>query len=79
VGVYEILVGKYGFKRYIVNDRRVTFDRAARVELDMKAGGASDDPNAGKESLKPYRCLATAVTRPRIAVLTSAKLVRLIS
>src|SRR2546421_8510718 len=47
-GTYKVTVEKYGFKRYIVNDVQVTSETEATVNLDMEAGYATDDPNAGK-------------------------------
>ena len=47
-GNYEILVDKYGFKRYTMTVQ-VTPDSAASVNLDMEAGYSTDDPNEGKE------------------------------
>ena len=52
-GTYQIIVEKYGFKRYIVNDVEVKPNAMATVNLHMEAGYASDDPNAEKALLKP--------------------------
>jgi hypothetical protein len=46
-GTYQITVQKYGFKRYIVDDVEVRPNATTTLNLDMEAGYATDDPNAG--------------------------------
>ena len=48
VGIYQVTVEKYGYKRYIVNDLNVTAEGNAIVDLEMEHGWATDDPNEGK-------------------------------
>ena len=52
-GIYQITIEKYGFKRLIVQDVKVQTSLAAKLDLVMEAGYASDDPNDGKQNLKP--------------------------
>ena len=49
-GVYTVTVEKYGFKRYVVNDLKIAPGETSPVNLDMEAGWATDDPNAGKHA-----------------------------
>jgi hypothetical protein len=49
-GTYQVTVEKYGFKRYIVNDLKVTSGETSPVKLDMEAGWATSDPNLGKRA-----------------------------
>jgi carboxypeptidase family protein len=52
-GTYQIIVEKYGFKRYILNDVEVKPNETAKINLDLEAGYATNDPNAYEASLKP--------------------------
>ena len=50
-GPYQIIVEKYGFKRYILNDVEVKPNATTKVSLDIEAGYATNDPNAYQASL----------------------------
>jgi hypothetical protein len=47
-GTYQLTVEMYGYKRYIVNELKVTSGENSTVNLDMEPGWATSDPNAGK-------------------------------
>src|SRR5438034_7864637 len=49
-GDYTLTIEKYGFKRYIVGDLKVTSGTTSPVTLDMDAGWATNDPNIGKRA-----------------------------
>ncbi len=50
LGLYQVRVEKYGYKRYIVKELKVTEGNATTVHLEMEHGWASDDPTRGKWS-----------------------------
>jgi hypothetical protein len=49
-GNYTVTVEKYGFKRYLVDNLKVTSGETSPVNLDMEAGWATSDPNLGKRA-----------------------------
>ena len=49
-GDYTVTVEKYGFKRYTVDDLKVTSGTMSPVTLNMEAGWATNDPNLGKRA-----------------------------